>query len=253
MVEEHSAAQHWAALTGTRRSIREFRPDPVPAHLLDAVLGDAITAPSWSNTQPYRLAVATGIVRDRISVALCRRFDEAARARRGSVLARMRFAVRQGGRPRGDFDVPRTYPPELQERRRATGFGLYSVLGIDREDQSARDRQLRRNFEFFDAPTVVFIFVHEHLGSYSVLDAGLLLQTLMLSAHAHGLGTCAQGALALWPEPVRDAFLVPEQYRLLCGVSIGYPADAPVNAYAPTRRSVLELLLPVRDPSVRDG
>jgi nitroreductase len=73
-----------------------------------------------------------------------------------------------------------------------------------------------------------------------------MLQTLMLSAHVRGLGTCAQGALALWSAPVRDAFVVPEPYRLLCGVSIGFPSVAAVNAYSPERLGVEAMLLPGR-------
>jgi len=76
-----------------------------------------------------------------------------------------------------------------------------------------------------------------------VLDAGIWLQTLMLSAHAHGLATCAQGALATWAGPVRQAFAIPPPYRLICGVSIGYASDHPVNQYNPGRASPSELWL----------
>ena len=236
----------WAAFVRSRRSIRDFRGDPVPEEVLQDVLADALASPSWSNTQPFRLAVATGEVRDRISDALCARYDEATRVRRGGLVARLGYALRHQGRPTGDIEVPLTYPADLQERRRATGYGLYSVLGIDRGDRASRDAQMRRNFEFFGAPAALFVFVHEGLREYSVLDAGIMLQSLMLSAHARGLGTCAQGALALWSAPVRDAFVVPEHYRLLCGVSIGYASDAPVNSFAPERSTVPEVLLKPR-------
>lgn len=245
MTEPQLSPEAWSALISDRRSVRDFRPDPVPDSLLREVIADALRAPSWSNTQPYRLGVASGAVRDRLSAALCAEFDAAAGARRGGA-ARAWYGIRRMGRPTGDFRVPLVYPPELQARRRATGYGLYSVLGIDREDRPARDEQLRRNFDFFGAPTALFVFVHDGLGAYSVLDAGVMLQTLMLAAHARGLGTCAQGALAIWSGPVRDAFLVPDQYRLLCGVAIGWPSSAPVNAYAPERRTVDDVLLPVR-------
>ncbi len=84
-------------------------------------------------------------------------------------------------------------------------------------------------------PTAIFVFVHGGLREFSVLDAGIFVQTLMLSAHAHGLGTCAQGALATWGGPVRAAFDVPRHYKLICGVSIGYASPHPVNHYAPGR------------------
>lgn len=96
------------------------------------------------------------------------------------------------------------------------------------------------------APTAVFVFVHKGLGAFAVLDAGVMLQTLMLSAHAHGLGTCAQGALAMWAGPIRAEFDVPPPYALICGLSIGYPTDHPVNGFRPERAPTAEVLLRTR-------
>jgi nitroreductase len=236
--------REWSEFVRSRRSVRDFRPDPVPDGALQEVIDDALAAPSWSNTQPYRIAVASGERAARIRDELGRRFDASAPLRRGGRVAKARAWVTRQGLPDSDMRIPLAYPDELQPRRRATGFGLYEVLGIERSDRAARDRQMRRNFEFFGAPTALFVFVHEGLGAYSVLDAGFMLQTLLLSAHARGLGTCAQGALAMWAGPVRAEFEVPDHYRLVCGVSLGYPSDQPVNRYAPPRPSADEILLP---------
>ncbi|MBU6246092.1 MAG: nitroreductase, partial [Actinomycetales bacterium] len=233
----------WEALLRDRRSVRDFRPDPIPEPVLAEIIGDALASPSWSNTQPYLLGVASGPLRDRISEELCARFDAGMRARSGGLLTKLRH---RSARPRSDVPVPHAYPSDLQERRRATGYGLYRVLGIDRGDRAARDRQMRRNFEFFGAPTVVFVFVHRGLGHYATLDAGIMLHALMLAATARGLGTCAQGALALWAPPVRAAFEVPDHYALLCGVAIGSPSPAAVNSYAPQRAGIDQMVLPVR-------
>ena len=137
--------------------------------------------------------------------------------------------------PSGEYPLLFDYPPPLQARRRATGFGLYGVLGIARDDHAAREAQYRRNFAFFDAPAVAFLFAHEALGAYAVLDAGVVLQSLLLLGAAEGLGMCAQASLASYPEVVRRHFAVPGGYRLLCGISIGHPADEPVNRFRPER------------------
>ena len=76
-----------------------------------------------------------------------------------------------------------------------------------------------------------------------MLDAGIFLQSLMLSAHAHGLGTCAQGALATWAGPVRWAFVVPVDYKLICGLFIGYASDHAINQYNPGRAQAADFLL----------
>jgi nitroreductase len=232
-------------LLASRRSIRDFRPDPVPTDVLADILSDAAQAPSWSNTQPYRLAIASGDRRDRLAAALCQRFDAALVARKGGWRSKVGLLLR-GGLPDGDFRVDLPYPADLVPARRATGFGLYKLLGIAREDHVARDAQMRRNFEFFGAPTVIFVFVHGGLRQFAALDAGIWLQSFMLAAHARGLGTCAQGALATWGGPVRAEFDVPATHKLICGVALGYPSDAPVNAYNPGRLEAAQLNLTPR-------
>lgn len=238
------AAQTLSDLLATRRSVRDFLPNPIAPDVLEAVLRDAQHAPSWSNTQPYRVAIATGVVRDQLEQALTRRFDTGMQAQRAGLWGRIRLALTQREvLPDGDLRVNFAYPADLQPARRATGHRLYALLGIERGDAMARERQMRRNFEFFGAPCAVFLFAHRGLREFSVLDTGIYLQSLMLSAQAHGLGTCAQGALATWAGPVREAFDVPKQYRLVCGVSIGYPSEHPINEFNPGRCAPETLLL----------
>lgn len=43
----------------TRRSIRKFRPDPVPHELIEKVLDAGRWAPSGQNNQPWRFAIIT--------------------------------------------------------------------------------------------------------------------------------------------------------------------------------------------------
>jgi nitroreductase len=241
----HDTADALSQLIRERRSVRDFLPDAIAQPVLDAVLADANAAPSWSNTQPYRLAIASGAIRDTLATQLCERFDSGMQAQRGGWLGKLRLLTSQRHvLPDGDFETNFAYPHDLQPRRRATGHGLYELLGIGRKDHAARERQMRKNFEFFGAPTAIFVFVHSGLREFSVLDAGIYLQTLMLSAQARGLGTCAQGALATWVGPVRAAFEVPANYKLICGVSMGYPTGHVVNQFNPGRSPPDALILP---------
>jgi len=145
-------------LIRTRRSVRYFLPQAIPEKLLNEVLADANWSPSWSNTQPYRIAIASGAVRAKISSELCTLFDLGRAAQNGGALGKLRLLLTRRGLPDGDFSTQFTYPEDLQPKRRATGAGLYKVLGIGSKDIAARDKQMRRNFEFFGAPTVIFLF-----------------------------------------------------------------------------------------------
>lgn len=228
-----------------RNSVRAFEDREVPEALLEQILAHALQSPSWSNTQPYHVAVARGAVLEDLRRQLGARFQRASELSRAPWYRKL-LAPFSGVMPDGDFKPILKYPPDLQPRRVATGKGLYEHLGIARDDHAARDAQMARNFAFFDAPVAMFLFVHKGLGHYSALDAGIFLQSLMLAATDAGLGTCAQGALALWRSPVEAHFSIPAPYQLLCGLSLGYPADQPVNRFRPGRISVEELCLPAR-------
>lgn len=228
----------FAALVSSRRSVRDFTPDPIPAELLQRVLDDAKWAPSWTNTQPYFLAIASGEKRDRLQREYLRLFDATLPAQHGSRLAFLKLFLTRNSYPDGDFRTWKPYPDALQPYRRKIGAELYGFLGIARDDRDARDAQWRRNCEFFGAPTVIFVFAHKGLLPFSAQDAGLMLQSLMLSAHANGLGTCAQGVLATWRSPVDAEFEIPADYKLLTGLAIGYPSDAPVNSFNAGRRDI---------------
>jgi nitroreductase len=55
-----------------RTSVRRFRPDPVPADLIRALLDCAVRAPNHKLTEPWRFAVLTGAARDRYAAVRAR-------------------------------------------------------------------------------------------------------------------------------------------------------------------------------------
>lgn len=236
----------FSAFLASRRSTRDFLPTPVPREVIDEILTDAMTAPSWSNTRPYMVAVATGAVRDRITTELNRRWVIAAQAINGSWWDKIMFVLRGDAFPSSDYHVYRPYPKDLLPRSHKIGRELYTHIGIARGDRAARDAQWARNFDLFGAPAAIFIFTHKGLPTYSASDAGLFMQNLMLSAHARGLGTCAEGALAIWSTPVKKEFNVPAQYKLLCGIALGYPSTDTVNEFRAERLPIADITIPER-------
>ena len=51
----------------SRKSVRAFRPDPVPRETVEKILEISRRAPSGTNTQPWYTYVCAGKVRDAIS------------------------------------------------------------------------------------------------------------------------------------------------------------------------------------------
>ena len=238
--------EDFSQFLASRRSTRDFLSTPVPQEILEQILKDSLTAPSWSNTRPFKVAVASGEVRDRISTEFLSRWGVLSKIMRKGVLNKLRIIYSRYGLPTSNRSIAKPYPADLKPRAERVGREMYEFFGVARGDRPARDQQWAKNYSFFGAPVELFIYVHKSLHVYAASDAGLMMQNLMLSAHAHGLGTCAQGAVAIWDDVVRKEFDVPNGYRLLCGISLGYPSESSINEFRANRLEVEELTLKPR-------
>ena len=204
----------------TRRSIRGFKDTPVSEDTIRRILQAAGRSPSYTNTQPWEVAVVMGKKRDELSNIL---YDLA----------------KSGVRANPDMPTPANWPAELERRAKEHGARRFSALGVEREDVGRRKEFRLTNFQFFGAPCALFLFTDSTLGPWSTLDMGLFTQSLALAAHGLGLGTCLQAALAGYPEAIRDFLGMSNAKRLVLGISLGYPdPSAKLNAYRSTRMSV---------------
>lgn len=222
--------EDFAALARARHAVRDFLPTPVGPETLASILDDARHSASWSNTRPYCVAIASGEQLDRLRTAYTAAFDATLGVQQGRLGAKLGAVVKRT-LPDGDFRTWRRYPDDLRPRSVKLGKALYGHLGIGKGDGAARDAYNRRNFEFFGAPVVLWLFVHKELLPFSAHDGGLMLATLMLSAKAHGVDSCPLGVLATWRSPVDAEFVVPEDYQLVTGLALGYASDHAVNDF----------------------
>jgi len=231
-----------SAFLASRRTTRSFLPTPIPQEWLDQVLTDALTAPSWSNTRPFKIAVASGDKRDRLSAEFGARWSTVATNLKRGKIGKLKLFLTRYGSPTSNRLISKPYHADLKPASMRLGAELFGTLGIARDDRDARDAWWGTNYDFYGAPTELFVFIHTSLDIFAASDAGLMMENLILSAHAHGLGTCAQGAVAIWEDAVRAEFEISDEYQILCGIAIGYPSDAKDNSFRAHRIPVEELL-----------
>lgn len=205
----------------TRRSLRGFRPDPVPRETIEAILAAAARAPSGSNIQPWQVRVTMGAEKARLSAAL-------------------RAAHLAGERAEREYHYyPRAWREPYLARRRATGWGLYALLGIGKGDREATAEQHRRNYDFFGAPVGLFFLMDRDMELGSWLDCGMFVQNVMLAARGHGLDTCPQAAFCDHHRIVRRELSLPDDRIMVCGMSLGHadPAE-PANRLVTARENI---------------
>ena len=197
----------------TRRSVRDFKSDPIAEKWIREILVTASRAASGGNLQPWKVYVLAGAARDALVQAVVDRRTE---------------------KPFGDGPEYQIYPADLteryQNRRSRASAQRFDLLGIAREDGEARAAQMSKNFEFFGAPVGMIITIERQMGSPQFCDLGIFIGNIMLLAREQGLHTCPQEAWSMWGQTIREQVGVPDDELVFCGISIGYAVpDSPVN------------------------
>lgn len=208
-------------LLAERWSCRGFTDEPVPRDVIERLLTIAQRTPSWCNTQPWQVVITSGEETKKLREALLQSSDRSA----------------------SDFDFPASYDGVYRERRRESGWQLYEAVGVEKGDREASAVQMMRNFEFFGAPHVAIITTDAALGVYGAIDCGLYVDSFLLAAQSLGLGTCAQAALAAGSPFLRKYFGLPDDRKVVCGISFGYAdPDHPTATYRTSRAGLEDVV-----------
>ncbi len=191
-----------------RRSVRAYRPDPVPDAELAAILEAARWAPSPHNSEPWRFAV----LRD--------------------PAPKERLASRMGERWAADLGrdgVPAdAIARELAEsRRRITEAPVVVIVSLVREGLDEYPDPARQQAELL-------------MAAHSV---GAAVQNVMLAAYARGLATGWMCAPLFCPEVVVDALGLSRELAPQGLITMGYPVEWPRLR---KRRPMDDLIVDVR-------
>ena len=203
-----------------RRSIRKYRPDTVPEEVVRQILDEARWAPSWANTQSWKVWVVAG-----------------------EGLARLKAALRERARrevpPAPDLAMPAPEWPDEYKQRSGRLRASIAAAGSSGPVPFA---------DLLAAPCLLLIGFDDRLASnYASFDAGLLAQTICLAAHGKGLGTCIMARAVIYPDALREVVPNAEGKRFVIGIALGYPdLDAAANQFERERVEVAEFVTWVR-------
>jgi coenzyme F420-0:L-glutamate ligase / coenzyme F420-1:gamma-L-glutamate ligase len=172
-----------------RRSVRQFQDRPVPHEIIADILQAAVWAPSAHNRQPWRFSVVTDNTK---------KHD---------------LAYQMGQRLRYDLEADNT-PEELIRKdtersyRRMTTAPVLIVMCLSMMDMDTYPDPARSHYEYLMA----------------VQSTAMAGQTLMLAAHALGLGTCWMCAPLFCPDVVRETLALADDWEPQGIIALGYAA-----------------------------
>lgn len=180
-----------AVLEG-RRSIREFRVEPVPIKLVEKAIQASTFAPSAHNAQPWRF-----IILQESSVK--RRLAEA------MGIAFQRDLEQDGAL---QVNIEKKVGDSVERFSKAPILVLVCLTMESMDSYPDSERQL----------------VEQVMGIQSV---AAVIQNLLLAIHANGLGACWYCAPLFCPDVVRKTLKLSSELQPQALVTIGYPAETP--------------------------
>ncbi|WP_370500808.1 coenzyme F420-0:L-glutamate ligase [Mycolicibacterium sp. jd] len=174
-----------------RRSVRTFNSEPVPGDVIEAAVGEALTAPAPHHTRPVRFVWVQDVS---VRVGLLDKMKD-----------RWRADLLGDGRD-----------PESVERRVNRGQILYDapelVIPFMVPDGAHSYPDARRT-------------AAEH--TMFTVAAGAAVQGLLVALAARSVGSCWIGSTIFAPDLVRAELGVPDDWEPLGAIAIGYP-EAPL-------------------------
>lgn len=207
-----------------RRSIRGYKPDPVPRALIEEILTLAMRAPSSMNTQPWNFYVLTGEPLNRI--------------RAGNTERNL------AGIPHSrEFRIGEPFAGVHRERQIGVAIQLFAAMGIARDDQPARQDWVLRGFRQFDAPVCVIITYDKVLAGSddTAFDCGAVATALVNAAWSRGLGAVINSQGIMQSPVVREHAGIADDQVIMKAIALGWPDETfPANAVVSERKSVAE-------------
>ena len=172
-----------------RRSIRRFSDEPVPAHLIEGAVAEALTAPAPHHTRPVRFVwLQTAEVRTRL-------------------LDRMRDKWRADLTGDGR-------PAEAVERRLARGQILYDATEVVIPFLVPDGAHTYPDAARTQAEHTMF-----------TVAVGAAVQALLVGLAVRGVGSCWIGSTIFAPDLVRSELQLPDEWEPLGAIGIGYPHE----------------------------
>lgn len=207
-----------------RHSVRVFRPDPIPRETILAIVEAALTAPSWTNSQPWEVFVAGGEPLERLRRAYLERYQS-------------------GVAPHPDIPGVAEWPPAIRKRVAELMGARSQLLGLDLDRPEDKKAFGLPNYRMFGAPVVVFLCLHRSLVGWPLFDLGSFSLALMLAAQEYGVQSVPAFSLSVYPDVVREELSIPEELALAIGIALGYADEqAPLNSFRTTRRSIQDVV-----------
>ncbi|MDA8227282.1 MAG: nitroreductase [Desulfitobacterium hafniense] len=213
----------------TRKSTRAFLPQEVDKEIFKQIMEVGNKTPSWGNSQPWEVYVATGKTLENIKKRHAEYVDKKIKD--------------YSDIPAAGYDC---WPPHILKN--IIEWKEHRMDEMHVTDEEAFFAEFyEQNKKLFDAPAVIYLCMDKMLCDWSLYDVGAFSMSIQLAAVEYGLQTISAYLLVGYPDILREEMGIPENTKIVFGLGIGYPDKDHLFNQQHTSRKPLDEFLSIKD------
>ena len=183
-----------------RHSIRYFLPKPIPETILKEIMSTSILTPSWGNSQPWNIYVASGNTLEKI------RKDWIDKNKEGV---------------KGYTDIEAGHRADFSERCQKNMNEIMKSFGDFLKDPTMKVF-MEANYILFNAPTVAYVTVPKKRTLYNIFDTGAIEMSIIAAAKEHGIDSVPAYEIIKYPDVLRKYMKIADDEDIIIGIALGY-------------------------------
>lgn len=203
-----------------RHSSRDFKKEEISEEVLRNIVKVAGMSPSWENSQPWNVYIATGKTLEKI---------------------RTEWLAENDKKIKGSADMNPGHRTNFSQRGQKNMADFMDEIGRFNDDEDP-EYFFHTQHVLFNSPAVVYLTLPKNYTSWSVYDLGGFGMSLLLAAADNRIDSIPAYELVKYPYILRDNLPIPEDEDIIMGIALGHESDEHINTYESPRLDLDEIL-----------
>ena len=188
-----------------RHTARKFTSQEIPKDILKDIISTSLLSPSWTNSQPWKLYIASGKALDEIKKIWLKNYE-----------------TKVERKP----DIPIAHRNEFSELSQKNMAELGKTF-----KEYVNDDIMTYNYIMFNAPTVIYFTLNKGYSKFSTYDLGSISMALILAAKDRGIDSVIAQSVVVFPDVLRKILKIPDNEAIIVGIALGYEEKCKANDY----------------------
>ena len=203
-----------------RHSSRDFKKDEISKEILHKIVEIASMSPSWENSQPWNVYIATDETLEKI---------------------RKTWLAENDKKIKGSADMNPGHRTNFSKRGQKNMAEFMDAIGKFDNDKNLENFNHVQHV-LFNSPAVIYLTLPKNHTKWSIYDLGGFGMSLMLAATDLGVDSIPAYELVKYPHILRDNLPIPDDEDIIMGIALGYESDEHINEYKSSRLNLDDIL-----------